>query len=503
MATIDGTHRNDRLIGSASADRINGLAGNDVLEGRGGDDRLIGGDGADLMRGGTGNDTYWVNDPGDTVEEALSGGSADVVKSAITYRLGVHVEHLTLIGTADISGSGNERSNRITGNEGDNKLSGGQGNDVLDGGRGTDILRGGTGNDQYFIDRADDQVIDAGAGGGLDTLYTAANYTLPGDIENAIVRGSLKADVVGNALANEMKGNSANNSLQGLAGDDLLVGNSGNDSLVGGQGSDTIFGGAGNDYLVSSATYLDDDMTKDVMRGGLGNDYYEIGAGDDFLESAGGGIDTIRTRGSMALPDHFENLDLLGNDAASVLGNGENNVINGNAGDNEISGRGGNDTIVGNDGIDLIRGGSGNDRLTGETVYGDAGFDILFGHTMFGGTGPDTFRTAGDATIQDFVSADDRIDLSADLFLRFDEETGEHEGRALQRGPVPEWAFAIGTAKDANDYVIYDPETGKLFVDTDGNGKEAEAVEVAILIGSPSLTAADLFVVGSGTWGTI
>jgi Ca2+-binding RTX toxin-like protein len=80
------------------------------------------------------------------------------VKASVDYTLGVDVEHLFLIGTAAIDGTGNELANKLFGNAeanvlsglaGDDRLSGGDGNDTLIGGAGRDILIGGADADTF------------------------------------------------------------------------------------------------------------------------------------------------------------------------------------------------------------------------------------------------------------------------------------------------------------------------------------------------------------------
>lgn len=60
---VNGTYKNDRLIGTAGADMIKGFSGNDKISGLGGDDVLIGGYGKDMMWGGAGKDTFVFDNP--------------------------------------------------------------------------------------------------------------------------------------------------------------------------------------------------------------------------------------------------------------------------------------------------------------------------------------------------------------------------------------------------------------------------------------------------------
>ncbi len=139
--------------GNALANRIFGTAGVNVLDG---------GAGADTMDAGGGDDIYYVDNAGDVLQEAFVGG-IDTVVASISYTLTGYLEHLTLSGSAGISGSGNAYANRVIGNAGANVLSGGAGADTIDGGGGTDTLRGGSGADLYVVDDSGDMVVENGS----------------------------------------------------------------------------------------------------------------------------------------------------------------------------------------------------------------------------------------------------------------------------------------------------------------------------------------------------
>ena len=120
----------------------NGNALNNMITGSAFDNILDGGGGSDIMSGGQGNDTYVVDVSGDIITEKANEGN-DTVHSSFTYTLGGNVEHLSLTGTTDINGYGNELGNTMFGNSGSNVLNGGSGNDFLDGGFGIDTMSGG------------------------------------------------------------------------------------------------------------------------------------------------------------------------------------------------------------------------------------------------------------------------------------------------------------------------------------------------------------------------
>ncbi len=122
---LNGGEGNDILVGGVGDDTLNGDAGNDTLYGGAGNDTLNGGAGNDVMYGGTGNDTYIVDSAGDQVIEAVGEGT-DTVQASISYVLGSNVENLTLTGSSNLNGTGNELDNLITGNGGNNTLDGGK-----------------------------------------------------------------------------------------------------------------------------------------------------------------------------------------------------------------------------------------------------------------------------------------------------------------------------------------------------------------------------------------
>ena len=82
------------------------------------------------MIGGLGNDIYVVNNGGDAVIENANEGT-DTVLVSFHFALPANVENLTLQGSADLQGYGNDLVNVITGNSGNNLLDGRAGADVM------------------------------------------------------------------------------------------------------------------------------------------------------------------------------------------------------------------------------------------------------------------------------------------------------------------------------------------------------------------------------------
>ena len=142
-------------------------------------------------------------------------------------------------------------------------------------------------------------------------------------------------------------------------------------------------------------------------------------------------------------------------------------IVLGLGGDDRLLGQGGDDLLIGHKGRDVLRGGGGNDFLDG-----DGGKDVIFGgggnDTLAGGRGGDTFvfahapQPANVDTIIDFHPGEDRIELAKTIFPAL--------GLTLSSGELH-----VGSkAGDRNDHLIYDPKTGALFYDGDGEGGKGQ-----------------------------
>ncbi|WP_416670971.1 calcium-binding protein [Egbenema bharatensis] len=168
------------------------------------------------------------------------------VISAVSYTLGANERNLTLIGTDNVNGTGNEFDNVIIGNSGNNLLQGlggndtlvgGAGDDTLDGGTGSNLMQGGLGDDTYIVNSATDLVVE-NPNEGTDTVLAALSYTLTENVENLRLTGNGNINGTGNELNNVIIGNAGVNTLDGGAGNDTLIGGRGRDRMVGGSGAD-------------------------------------------------------------------------------------------------------------------------------------------------------------------------------------------------------------------------------------------------------------------------
>ncbi|WPN49562.1 peroxidase family protein [Pseudomonas sp. P8_241] len=396
--TLNGLVGIDQLFGGTGNDILNGGDDNDILNGEADNDTLNGGLGADAMNGGTGNDTFVVDNVGDTVIEAVGGGTDLVQTSLATYLLNANVENLTYTGTANFTGNGNALANTLTG---------GVGNDVLNGGAGADRMVGLAGNDSYVVDNVDDVVVEA-QGGGTDSVQTSlVNYSLSANVENLTYTGVGNFTGTGNGSNNAITSGAGNDILSGGGGDDILTGNGGNDTLNGDGGNDQLLGGIGTDTLSGGTgdDSLDGGDGADVLSGGTGNDTLLGGLGNDSLDG-GNGIDLLQGG------DGNDTL-LGGNDNDTLLGGIGNDFIDGGNGNDRVTGGAGNDTMVASGGNDifLFSAGFGVDQITGfDANPGQGGQDRLdisgFNITAATFVGNVTIADVGADTLISFAGAD-------------------------------------------------------------------------------------------------
>ena len=141
-----GAQNGHFVFAGNAAETINGSPNRDDLFGAGGNNTMNGGGGADTMNGGAGNDTYYVDNTGDVIVEASTGGTSDWVATSVSYALSssAYVEKLSTTssaGTTAINLTGNGIAQAITGNAGNNIISGKGGNDILTGGAGSDTFQ--------------------------------------------------------------------------------------------------------------------------------------------------------------------------------------------------------------------------------------------------------------------------------------------------------------------------------------------------------------------------
>jgi Ca2+-binding RTX toxin-like protein len=280
---VTGDAEDNVLIGNAGHNTLTGNAGNDTLDGKGGRDN---------MWGGPGDDIYYVNLPGDGVNESFDQGT-DTVRSTISFTLEhlPYVENVELLGAGPLFALGNAAPNRLVGNAGMNSLNGQGGNDILEGGAGIDLLLGGDGDDELYGGDGDDglhggagnDLLDGGAGADIMTGGPGDDLFIfddPGDMAlevpgggNDTIRSSATVEHGFLGVERIELTGADHIDASGGAGDEVIVGNSANNSLNGGGGADTLEGGDGDDRFVFDRT--------DTYNGQLGS--VTGGAGFDML----------------------------------------------------------------------------------------------------------------------------------------------------------------------------------------------------------------------------
>ncbi|MFB2553476.1 beta strand repeat-containing protein [Ensifer soli] len=491
----------ENILGGASDDSLTGDEFSNTFWGNDGADTLDGGAGADRLAGGQGNDTYVVDDADDVVSEvaaydddALPPDGDDTVKSGVlsvdisdTGHFAGDIENVILMGTLNLSATGNGLANTLAGNAGDNRL---------DGGAHADVMAGGAGNDIYVVDAIGDRIVEL-KNKGTDTVNASVSFSLSGQaIESLVLTGSGAIDGVGNSSANVITGNSGANRIDGGTNADQMYGKGGNDTYIVDNAGDRVFeaNNAGMDTVNSAVSFslsgqaienltltgsaainatgnssanvitgnsganrIDGGTQADQMHGRGGNDAYIVdNIGDRVFEAASGGTDMVNSSVAFSLAGQaIENLTLTGRAEIKATGNGLANIIKGNGVANILDG---------GLGADILTGGSGADTFAFASTTGSGNID----------------------RITDFDAPSETIRLDRSFFA----------GLAL--GPLNGAAFkdlgVAGATLDASDRIVYNSKTGVLLFDGNGDGAGG-SVQFATLDNKAVLTAADFLVI--------
>ena len=308
-----------------------------------------------------------------------------------------------------------------------------------------------------------------------------------------------------------LKGSTGEQDLRGYGGNDTFIGGSGDEFMTGGEGDDTYDGNGGHDTLDFSDAYhtpsayrgINVDATigklidpygnsetftqieqfrgtqfRDVFKGSDADEVFMGWGGRDTF-NGGGGFDVVtfhrddRRGGTEGIvvnletgraKDGFGRIDTLISIEGARTGIAADKLY-GSSADNHLRAGHGND---------LLAGGLGNDVL-----FGEAGKDIfLFNTKLSASTNVDV--------IEDFVVADDTIRLDNAIFTKI-----------VGTGTLTSAQFAkntAGKAVDANDRIIYDTDSGKLYYDSNGSASGG-SVHFATIASGLSLTASDFYIV--------
>lgn len=327
----------------------------------------------------------------------------------------------------------------------------------------------------------------------------------------------------------QLFGDLGNDALNGLRGDDALYGGEGNDRLDGGLDDDLIYGGFGRDTILGGdgddvlnhtwgLSVFGSDRDKDVINGGNGNDLIIAGIGDSAIGGAGNDLLQLIVNESAVVKLDFSK---IGGNAVAVGARGTSfsttfvgsvervsvdvqnadagSSIVGSSGDDRLSvyfeelgsrggsilGGDGNDTITGSNNNDTIVGGAGHDRIDG----GSSGQD-----TLAGGPGDDIFLfklefldPPGEDRIDGFTVGHDIIAIQAFSF-EGNVPFGNQSNLLLKTANPVNGTTAAGTAQ-----MIYETDTGKLFLDS--NGRTSGGLDLmATLSNKANISASDILI---------
>ncbi|USG59738.1 M10 family metallopeptidase C-terminal domain-containing protein [Sneathiella marina] len=292
-------------------------------------------------------------------------------------------------------------------------------------------------------------------------------------------------------------GSNDSDTLVGFNSSDILNGNSGDDYLEGGKGNDTLIGGEGNDTL----------------SGGFGTDSFDgeggIDTADYSYSSENWNIDLATGTAGAETLTSIENI-IAGSGNDMILGNAENNILDGGVGSDTLFGGGGNDILIGNFGFDSFDGGSGVDTadfsyssenwninlvfglatvaggaenlVSIENIIAGSGNDIIVGNAVNsifkGGDGADIYQFArggGQDVIDDYATDGATDTLVLDIGIDHDELWFEQTGDDLL-------ISVIGTSDQITVENWYASADNKIENIETGDGKVADFSSVEALV---------------------
>jgi Ca2+-binding RTX toxin-like protein len=433
-------------------------------------DTLTSNSGVDTLVAGTvsgANDLLVVNNASDIITVGSTHGT-DTIESSVNYTASSNVADLTLIGTANLTGTGNSLSNVLTANTG---------SDTLTAGSGVATMNGGSGNDIFVVNSASDVVQNAYTTSS-DTVQSSVTYTLPTNVNSLTITGT--AALKGTA-------NNGTDTLTSNAGVDTLVGGTGNDTFVVSNASDVVTDTSttASNIIQASVTYTlptdvnsllltgtaalkgtansgSDTLTSntgvDTLVGNTGNDTFVLNNASDVVQDTSStASNTVQAPFNYTLPTDINNLVLTGTAALKGTANSGNNTLTSNSGVDTLIGgslSSSNDLFVvsnasdvitvgathGTDSVqsslsytaptnvaDLILTGTANLTGTGNSLSNvltaNSGNDTLTAGsgvaTMNGGSGNDIFviNSASDVVQNTYSTASDTIESSVTYTL--------------------------------------------------------------------------------------
>jgi Ca2+-binding RTX toxin-like protein len=376
-------------------------------------------------------------------------------------------QYLTLTGSADLSGAGNNINDVITANAGNDTLIAGTADDTLVGGGASDnyvvsagtgtitTIKGSTGTDTLSfasgVTLADLSVSTAAATGGgiIVTLQNSqgGSVVISSDTSGTIILdqisfadgstaslGALLAPLTTGATAATSAGHvtlaggiqnmtltgTASITATGNAQDDVITANSGNDTLIAGTNYDTLVGGSGAttyDVTAGSNVAITNSGSADTLAFGAGI------AESDLTTTSANGVTTIidDQGGTITIQGNLNQVSFASGDTATLTqllapsytkGTTTFSTVDATAGAGIVAltmAGDGNVTATANGLNDTIQSNSGNDTLTAGT-----GNDTLIG---YGGTNTYVIATGAQTTTIEQSSLYDTLSFGSGVTL--------------------------------------------------------------------------------------
>ncbi|WP_170574936.1 hypothetical protein [Ruegeria atlantica] len=327
------------LFGTEQDDLIFGSTGDEALVGGGGNDVIYGNGGNDALSGGAGDDIIYLAPEGDSVVTFnVRAGERDLLILS-----GENEPSIILEEYGGLSDYGYSKKNASSSSDGiakivirANQFDSDPNNDYE-----AEIQYAGS----YAGDISLSDVVYKGTGTNEDETFFASSFG------TAIVDAEGGNDSIWGSVGDDQ--------LSGGSGNDFLTGEEGNDFLNGGEGNDTVVGGVGNDTLIGGLGF-------DTLNGGEGTDTVDYSLDtQELFDQLGLGFDINLTTGRAARFAHVDGYEDTLIDIENVYGSHGSDHIIGNTQDNVLDGRGGNDNIESKGGRTTIIDGEGSDLVTG------------------------------------------------------------------------------------------------------------------------------------------
>ena len=404
--------------GADGSDTLTGING---VRGGASDDILIGGSAtstAEWFAGGAGKDTIVGGDGSDSVSYKYAAGGVSVTLGTGTAASGTLVAGVSVAGMsmgtsagadgADIlygveSITGSRYSDTLVGDSGDNVIRPLDGDDTIDGGAGSDTIdyREALSVANRVLNETNKSAADYQAGDLIKAPGVVVNLSGPKDANGYIsvrVADGVEAstfssvdkiknieNVIGSLYDDTLVGDAGANTFSGMAGEDTFIGNGGNDTVS----YMRAFGGVNVNLAAGAdASMQVTQVNANALGINVNNLPYGVVSGADGSDLLIG-ISNIR-----------------GSEFADVIvGDTQNNVIDGGFGDDSLSGGAGYDKLSYQSASGYVSinmeagsasGASGNDHVSDFEVvlgsnYGNRMIAAASGSTMQGGLGNDTF----------------------------------------------------------------------------------------------------------------